>query len=137
MICPTCGKEFYSGNTCPRCGKLISAKYMCPKCRSAVMGNFCQNCGTRLIIPTTEVMAIPVVLDDSSDKSKWVAFFLCLFFGELGFHRFYVGKIGTGILWIFISLITFFIALWWVAPLIDIIFILTGNFKDKYGFYLR
>ena len=35
-------------------------------------------------------------------KSKGTAYFLWLisFFGWLGFHRFYLGKIGTGILWI-------------------------------------
>lgn len=35
-------------------------------------------------------------------KSKGIAYLLWLisFFGWLGFHRFYLGKIGTGILWI-------------------------------------
>ena len=35
-------------------------------------------------------------------KSKGTAYFLWLisFFGWFGFHRFYLGKIGTGILWI-------------------------------------
>ena len=33
-----------------------------------------------------------------SDKSRLIAFLLCFFFGGLGVHRFYVGKVGTGIL---------------------------------------
>ena len=33
---------------------------------------------------------------------KWVAFCLCLFLGFLGAHKFYEGKIGTGILYLFI-----------------------------------
>ena len=33
-------------------------------------------------------------------KNKWVAVLLCLFLGCLGAHRFYEGKIGTGILWL-------------------------------------
>ncbi len=36
-------------------------------------------------------------------KSKGVAYLLWFLgmFGMLGFHRFYLGKIGTGILWLF------------------------------------
>lgn len=30
-------------------------------------------------------------------KSKWVSFFLCLFFGMLGAHKFYEGRILFGI----------------------------------------
>lgn len=34
-------------------------------------------------------------------KSKWVSFFLCLFFGFLGVHKFYEGRVLLGILYIF------------------------------------
>ena len=33
-------------------------------------------------------------------KSKWVSFFLCLFFGVLGIHKFYAGKPVQGVLYI-------------------------------------
>lgn len=33
-------------------------------------------------------------------KNKWVAFFLCLFLGFLGAHKFYEGKAGMGILYL-------------------------------------
>ena len=34
-------------------------------------------------------------------KNKWVAFFLCLFLGYFGAHKFYEGKGGMGILYLF------------------------------------
>ena len=34
-------------------------------------------------------------------KNKWVAFFLCLFFGVLGIHKFYEGRVLLGLLYIF------------------------------------
>ena len=33
--------------------------------------------------------------------SKWTSFFLCLFLGVFGAHKFYEGKIGLGLLWLF------------------------------------
>ncbi len=60
-----------------------------------------------------------------SDKEWLVTLLLSLFLGTLGVHRFYVGKIGTGIL----QLITLGGCGIWT--LIDIIMIVTGNFKDK------
>ena len=33
--------------------------------------------------------------------NKWAAFFLCLFLGIFGGHKFYEGKIGMGILYFF------------------------------------
>lgn len=33
-------------------------------------------------------------------KNKWVSFFLCLFFGVFGIHKFYEGRVLLGILYI-------------------------------------
>ncbi len=33
-------------------------------------------------------------------KNKWTAFFLCLFFGLLGAHKFYEGKVLLGIVYV-------------------------------------
>ena len=33
-------------------------------------------------------------------KSKWVAFFLCLFLGYLGIHKFYEGRVLLGIVYL-------------------------------------
>ncbi|WP_157253281.1 TM2 domain-containing protein [Nonomuraea typhae] len=60
-------------------------------------------------------------------KSWLVAVLLCFFLGVLGVHRFYVGKVGTGVL----QLITLGgLGVW---ALIDFIMILVGAFKDKQG----
>ena len=66
-----------------------------------------------------------------STKSKGVAAVLCFFLGFLGVHRFYVGKIGTGILW----LCTF--GLFGFGEIIDFIMIICGSFKDKSGAPLK
>lgn len=66
-----------------------------------------------------------------SDKEWLVTLLLSLFMGTLGVHRFYVGKIGTGIL----QLITLGGCGIWT--LIDIIMIVTGNFKDKNGYEIK
>ncbi|NLN81563.1 MAG: TM2 domain-containing protein [Clostridiales bacterium] len=60
-------------------------------------------------------------------KSKTTALLLSIFLGGLGVDRFYVGKVGTGVL----KLLTGAgLGIWW---LVDIILIATGNFKDKQG----
>ncbi|MCA9399806.1 MAG: TM2 domain-containing protein [Candidatus Omnitrophica bacterium] len=60
-------------------------------------------------------------------KSKVVAALLCFFLGCLGVHRFYVGKVGTGVL----CLLTMGgLGIW---ALIDFIMILLGKFTDSKG----
>ena len=62
-----------------------------------------------------------------SDKDFLATLLFLIFLGTLGIHRFYVGKIGTGIL----MLITFGgFGIWW---LVDLILLATGNFTDKEG----
>ena len=41
------------------------------------------------------------IVAPGKQKDKWVAFFLCLLLGEFGAHRFYEGKTGSAILYLF------------------------------------
>ena len=66
-----------------------------------------------------------------SDKSRLVAALLCFFLGYLGIHRFYAGKIGTGIIWLLTG------GLFGFGALIDFIVILCGAFKDKNGAVIK
>ena len=62
-----------------------------------------------------------------SDKSKSTTFLLCYFLGGLGVHRFYLGKLITGILML---LSGGGFVIWW---LIDLFLIISGRLKDKQG----
>lgn len=52
------------------------------------------------------------------EKNKWVAFLLCFFLGGIGAHKFYEGRVGMGILYLFTA------GLFGIGWLIDIIALL-------------
>lgn len=64
-------------------------------------------------------------------KSKLVTLLLCTFLGGFGVHRFYLGKIGTGILYLF----TF--GLFGIGVFVDLINIARNGMKDKNGRELK
>ena len=93
---------------------------------------FCKGCGkeiheTAIACPHCGAQQGSVGIS-ATDRRILPAFLLCFFLGWFGAHRFYVGKVGTGILMI----CTFggFFGLW---VLIDMIMILVGAFTDKQG----
>ena len=85
---------------CPHCGETIDADcVVCPKCGKQV-----QQLQTPNIVinnSNQNVNTSSAVVTGGKPKNKWVAFFLCLFFGFFGAHKFYEGKIGMGILYLF------------------------------------
>ena len=85
-------------------------------------GGFRDKQGLRILMPES---------DNVSSKDFTPTALLCMFFGWLGLHRFYVGKIGTGIL----MLVTFgALGIW---TLIDFIILVSGSFTDKQGLPIR
>ena len=66
-------------------------------------------------------------LQNKSEKSWIATLLLCFFLGCLGVHRFYAGKIGTGVL----QLLTWGGFGIWVF--IDFIMIIVGSFTDSEG----
>lgn len=62
-----------------------------------------------------------------SKKSNVVALILCIFLGGLGVHRFYVGKIGTGIAMV---LTLGGLGIW---VLFDFVMICMSKFTDQDG----
>lgn len=97
-----------AGNTpaetkfCRECGAKISKKALiCPQC----------GCATESYT-APRAQQPQVVINNSNQnqqnmqgmlghkKNKWVAFWLCFFFGIFGAHKFYEGKVGMGILYL-------------------------------------
>lgn len=69
--------------------------------------------------------------EPKSDRSFALTIILCFFLGVLGIHRFYAGKIFTGI----IQLLTGGgFGIWWI---IDLVMLLLGKFEDGDGYLIK
>lgn len=95
----------------------------------AIDAVICPKCGKQLEeLKTEEYKSNPqVVINNNNivggnvgrkECDKWIAFLLCFFLGWLGVHKFYEGKAGLGVLYIFT------LGLFGIGILVDIITIL-------------
>lgn len=78
--------------------------------------------------PVYQPVYVQAPVQPIRSQCNWlVTLLLCFFGGTLGLHRFYAGKIGTGLL--------FLLTVGWcgVGYLIDLILIAVGSFRDKAG----
>ena len=89
--------------------------------KMAYMAGSCPKCGAPNALAKEAV----------SNQTMLAAALLCFFLGSLGIHRFYVGKIGTGILMI---LTLGGLGIW---QIIDFVRIIIGSFSDKQGLKLQ
>ena len=100
---------------------------------------FCRNCGTEIPDGSTFCSACGKQQNTNaggtvtpvSPKSRLAALLLCLFLGGIGIHRFYVGKVGTGVIW----LLT--LGCFGIGTLVDFIMIICGSFTDKAGLIVK
>jgi TM2 domain-containing membrane protein YozV len=66
-----------------------------------------------------------------TSEEKTIAILLALFLGGLGAHRFYLGKTGTAILMIFLSISIIGIPVSAIWALVDVFLIATDKLKKE------
>jgi len=83
---------------------------------------FCTSCGAPAAPAQQPVRVTHNIIVNNvgfgKKKDKWLAFFLCLFLGVFGVHKFYEERIGMGILYLFTA------GLFGIGWLVDIILLL-------------
>lgn len=115
MYCIHCGQSVPDGAvTCPECGRTLP-----------------------------DMAATDGRQDDVSPKSRLALTLLAFFLGSLGIHRFYAGRILSGVIMLLLSLLGMIglllvvgilpLGLVWIWATIDLILAVCGLFKDGDG----
>lgn len=122
----------------------------CPKCGKETPENqaFCASCGASLTEAAEQ--AAPAAGVGISPKSRLAATLLCAIpalFGLCGIHRLYIGKIGTGVTMIILSVVAW-ITVWFIVgipifvalgiwTIVDFAFIVAGRMRDSKGLLIE
>lgn len=147
MQCPNCGNENEGVvKFCRHCGKPMRAEAPQPPQPQAPAP---MSQGAPAVLPQMQPLGgqgqgmcgMPnggVGVAPACPKQKLVALLLCLFLGAWGVHRIYVGRTGSGILMLVVTLLGFFLAgvpsvLMGLWALVDLIRIAIGSFTDANG----
>ena len=111
----------------------------CPQCGAQMLESdrYCTGCGwdaehpddppLQAGKPRREPPVTPRRIGPPSDYNRLTTFLLCLLLGFFGVHRFYVGRMGSGVLWLLTGGI---LAVGWIY---DLVMIATGEFQDEHG----
>ena len=93
-FCKHCGKQIAAEAViCPACGCQVETMKSAESTPSIVINNSNQN-------SNQNINAIPAYAF-KKPKNKWVALLLCFFLGVIGAHKFYEGRAGMGLLYLF------------------------------------
>lgn len=121
MYCTKCGNELDDAAViCPKCG-VPTANYWATQQPDPAQSGVQQ---------TVQVNVTAPAASNVSTKSRTVALGLCIFLGGLGVHRFYMGRVGLGLLYLFT------VGLGGIGVLIDLILVATGSARDGRGCYV-
>ena len=164
-ICKNCGKQISEDfKLCPYCGEKVEEEILeilCPYCGKTIKSDFkvCPYCGNNY--NNKKIENYYSNSNEMSDKNGIVCLLLLLFLGEFGAHKFYAGRIAGGVVMLVLTLtflvfadmlgihkfyvgrtsvmlvLTLGAIASFVLWIIDLIQLVSGNFKDAEGKYLK
>lgn len=130
IFCHKCGKQIDDHDKevvdeCPGCGAILpithSASVKCAYCGRVIVVDedamkYKRMSQTKMEVRKEQMQDhLETIFDQNTRvdpkgkaKNKWVSFILCFFLGFYGAHKFYEGKIGMGILYVFTAGLCFF-----------------------------